>query len=376
LYIRRQVFTMRRKKDRVLRALQIEVTSRCTRSCSVCPRSQLSERWIDGDLTEGLWKLLEPGLDLAEHVHLQGWGEPLLHPKLPTWAARAREAGCTIGITTNGDLLPDALSWLVEGAVDLITISTAGYKGSHSRLRDNSEFIRVIYYAHELIVKLREHGVKAKVKLSYLLTRSNAHELPMAVRAASDAGIDELYVIHLDCRTSAFQFAESAFSGRSLTPGVDAYLKEAEKSARRNRIRFRGPAANGEKVLACALNPMHFAFITWRGLVGPCTYLLLPIEGAIPRWDESGMRHVDPVAWGDLNQEPLSRIMGSDLRTRFVEPFGRRLAAEDRFLKALDLEQSVRALRAIDDAVKERRRALEENPFPGSCTGCPKSLGW
>jgi len=55
---------------RPLRALQIEVTSRCTRRCVTCPRRALSDRWREGDLEQPLWKTLEPDLKLAEHVHL------------------------------------------------------------------------------------------------------------------------------------------------------------------------------------------------------------------------------------------------------------------------------------------------------------------
>ena len=64
---------------RALFAIQVEVTSRCTRSCAVCPRSAFADSWLEGDLSAGLWQRLRPDLRLARHVHLQGWGEPLLH---------------------------------------------------------------------------------------------------------------------------------------------------------------------------------------------------------------------------------------------------------------------------------------------------------
>jgi len=67
---------------RLLQALQVEVTSRCTRRCSVCPRSALAGRWLDGDLSEEHWDSIRSDLSLVEHLHLQGWGEPLLHPRL------------------------------------------------------------------------------------------------------------------------------------------------------------------------------------------------------------------------------------------------------------------------------------------------------
>jgi len=68
-----------RRQQRPLRALQVEITSRCSRACAVCPRSALGDHWREGDLSEGVWNVLEPDLPLATHIHLQGWGEPLLH---------------------------------------------------------------------------------------------------------------------------------------------------------------------------------------------------------------------------------------------------------------------------------------------------------
>ena len=45
--------------QRRLRALQVEVTSRCTRRCSVCPRSVFDERWLEGDLSEEHWRTIK-----------------------------------------------------------------------------------------------------------------------------------------------------------------------------------------------------------------------------------------------------------------------------------------------------------------------------
>ena len=85
----------RKTKNRPFRALQIEVTSRCTRSCSICPRDSLSDTWRDGDLSQDLWDMIAPDLSLAQHVHLQGWGEPLLHDQLERFAPDGAAAGCT-----------------------------------------------------------------------------------------------------------------------------------------------------------------------------------------------------------------------------------------------------------------------------------------
>ena len=43
---------------RPLTALQVEVTSRCTRDCAICARSAFASDWRDGDLADATWDRL------------------------------------------------------------------------------------------------------------------------------------------------------------------------------------------------------------------------------------------------------------------------------------------------------------------------------
>ena len=365
-----------RRKGRLLRALQVEVTSRCTRSCALCPRHDLAHDWRDGDLQEDVWRVIESDLKLAEHVHLQGWGEPLLHPMLPVWAARAREAGCTVGITTNGDLLDMAMDWILEGNIDLVTVSVAGANEMHKSLRGSSNLDKVLGAAGDLADRSRKRHLRMKVKMSFLLTRVNAPDLLEVIESASRAGLDEVFVTHLDCRTSEFLYDQSAFNGDHLLPEIVDVLKAAALIARRAGIRFRGPALWGEEVLACALNPLHFTFISWDGRVGPCVNLLFPLDDSIPRWSEKGEIRIEPVVYGRLGRSTLAAILSSKVRERFVFPFRERLAAEKRFVSAVDFEPSMRALEALEQAEEKREKALHDHPLPDSCSECPKARGW
>lgn len=65
------------------------------------------------------WSRLERDLDLARYVHLQGWEEPLLHPRLPGMVDAVKAAGAAVGLTTNGDLLGPAVEWIVARQVEL-----------------------------------------------------------------------------------------------------------------------------------------------------------------------------------------------------------------------------------------------------------------
>lgn len=363
-------------KRRPLRALQVEVTSRCSRKCLVCPRSALAESWQDRDLDEKLFKVLEPDLVLAEHVHLQGWGEPLLHPALPDFIKAAHSAGCTIGLTSNGDLLADNKDWLVDSELDMITVSIAGDSPTHAELRDGSNLLEVLAAASRLAARSREHRNKLLVQASYLLTSNNAGELPAVVELVARANLHEFFVTHLDCRPSREQWERSAFAGEGLKEGLQAHLEQAEKVARRSGIKYRGPAHTIRQMLTCALDPIRFGFVGSDGRVGPCVNHLLPVQGEIPVFHEGQESSRAPVSYGQLGEARLSELLESEQRQEFIVPFRERVEAERRFFNSLDLQPGSAALKRLDQADQARRATLDANPFPDACLACPKRHGW
>lgn len=351
-------------------ALQVEVSSRCTRACEVCPRSALGPSWLDGDLEHALWERLRGDLRLAEHVHLQGWGEPLLHPGLPGMVDAARGAGCTVGITTNGDLLDGPLAWIAEGHVDLVTLSVAGQESTHARLRDGSRLDEILEAARQL-ARTRTH-----VKLGYLLTRHNAAELPGLVERAAEAGLDGVVVNHLDTTPTPHLLSLAAFTSTGLAEGVGEALDAAGAAARRRRVGLWLPDRSPRAMLACALDPTRTAFVGWDGRIGPCVNLLLPIKGDIPRETHAGRLRVEPESWGSLRDSSLARILECEARRGFLAPLEARLEAERRFASACAVEPGAEALARLEDADQERARALREAPFPPACAGCHAQLGW
>ena len=100
----------RRPPARAFQAFQIEVTTRCVLRCVMCPRVALAQQWREMDLPWETFHRIACAFPLAQHVHLQGWGEPLLHPRLFDMIALAKEAGCRAGLTTNGMRLDQDVS--------------------------------------------------------------------------------------------------------------------------------------------------------------------------------------------------------------------------------------------------------------------------
>jgi len=362
-------------KRRPLTALQVEVTSRCTRSCTICPRSGVDLEWREGDLDDVTWRRLQEDLDLARYVHLQGWGEPLLHPRLPEMVHEVKAAGPKVGLTTNGDLLPAAVDWIVDENVDLVTVSVAGAEVTHATLRDGSG-LGDVWDAIRRLVARRGRRKKPKVQVSYLLTLQGVDELSHVVETAADAGVEELFVVHLDVTPTRELCDRAAFDSSGLRSGVAPAVAAAEQVARSRGIAFRAPPLEAQDLLVCALNPLRFVFVGWDGRVGPCVNLLPPAAGAIPRWTDTGPRRVEPVVYGHLADTGLREILRGQEYRRFTGPFAARFAAEGRFRSEVGTLRGSAARSRLEEADREREEALAAHPFPSECAGCNKARGW
>jgi MoaA/NifB/PqqE/SkfB family radical SAM enzyme len=339
----------------------------------VCPRSALEPAWREGNLDPRVWARLREDLGLAEYVHLQGWGEPLLDQQLPRRVREARDAGCHVGITTNGERLEEAAEWIVSERLDRLTVSVAGCADTHAALREGSPLDQV-WNGVQAIAE-RRRGKRPRILVSYLLTRDNSEELTETVRSAAAAGADELFVTHVDHAPTRRISELAAFNQRGLLPGVAEALKDAADLARSQRVAFRAPATSPEELLVCALDPTRFVFVSWDGRVGPCVNLLLPVAGAIPRWNGETILRVEPVVYGDLSRSSLPEILDGEARRHFTSVFEERLAAEERFRSGIG-GWGKNALERLERADARRSAELAHSPFPAACSGCPKISGW
>ena len=360
---------------RPLTALQVEVTSRCTRQCAICPRTVLAPIWRDGDLGDAGWDRLRNDLNLARLVHLQGWGEPLLHPRLLGMVDDAKAAGCDVSITTNGDLLDDAIDWVVSRRVDMVTVSAAGDAATHADLCSGSP-LEALWETVARLVARRGRRKAPRVKVSYLLTRKSSEQMARVVRAAARAGADEFFVIHLDCTPSLELLRLAAFDASGVDPSAADAIEEARRAARSCKIAFRAPALAEERPLVCSLNPLSFVFVSWDGKVGPCVNLGLPVQGPIPRCVDDGPTDVERFVFGDLAESGLGEILDGERFRSFARSFESRIAAERRFLEEVAGRNILDALQYLDKAERQREKDLAANPFPKACSGCHKAVGW
>ena len=350
----------RQAPARPFEAFQIEVTSRCNLKCVMCPVTVLAERWVQRDLPWDTFERVAQAFDRVQWVYLQGWGEPMLHPRLYDMIARAKRAGCRVGFTTNGTRLTRANGErLLELGLDLMAVSIAGANAAtHEAIRAGSDFGKLIANVKNFIELKRETRSSApKLEIFYLMTPGNLAELPQAVELAAELGADELVATNLDYVINPSLDALRAYSSSPpARAGRDA-LDEAAAAARRAGIAFRPYRLQFREMAVCDLNPLKILYIGSDGSVSPCVYTSVAGPAEMPRVFEGRSLESPVVSFGNVNERPLMEIWENAAYREFRGRFARRVAGAGLAL-----------LGAAGDG------APDEEP-PESCRHCPKLYG-
>ena len=113
-------------EHRPLDCVQVEVTSCCAGRCVYCPHTTQAAVWRSRHMPDAVFAALWPLLRRSGRAHLQGWGEPLLHPRFFDFAALARKAGCQVSSTSCGLCMDaDLAARIVQSGMDMLAFSLA-----------------------------------------------------------------------------------------------------------------------------------------------------------------------------------------------------------------------------------------------------------
>jgi len=318
-----------RARGRPFEAFQIEVTSRCTLRCVMCPRVALADRWPSLDLPWGAFQRIADAFRHTRFVHLQGWGEPLLHPRLFDMIAAAKAAGCQVGFTTNGMLLDrPARERLVSLEVDLVAISIAGAtRRTHEGIRVGSEFATILWNVSRLLaLRNGRRGIGPKVALFFLMTKTNVSELPAAVDMAASLGADELVATNLDYVATPTHEALKVFAFPENGGGCARIVDEARERARRAGLGFRPYPLDPGEVAVCEANPLKMLFVACDGWVSPCNYMGLAGRTEIPRYFAGREIEVPRLRFGNVLDQDLLDIWVSPAYRAFRRQFEARVS--------------------------------------------------
>lgn len=267
-------------ESRPLDVAQIEVTSFCPGGCAYCPHTTMRGQWkvrhISGECFTALWPLLLG----TRRVHLQGWGEPLLHPRFFDMVALARRADCLVSTTTCGlKMDADIAAAMVDCGLDIIAFSLTGARReSNNAARSGVDFDRVLASIETLQKVRREKmGVHLELHFAYLMLAGHEEEVLELPGLMRELGMHAAVVSTLDYLPSP------EWSGAAFLPHEESkiafarqVLDEASAKAASLGLSLYYSLPRPEPMASCLENPARSVYVDAEGNLSPCIYVNLP----------------------------------------------------------------------------------------------------
>jgi MoaA/NifB/PqqE/SkfB family radical SAM enzyme len=147
-----------------------------------------------------LFKSLIDQFGNIEELHLQGLGEPLMHPHFFDMVAYAAQRGIRVSTNTNMTLMTEkrAAECVASGLHTLHASLDGAHASTFEAIRLRASFSKVMRNLRRLVSARRAAASQLPhLRLVAVLMRANVAELPALVRLASDEGFESLSVQQL-----------------------------------------------------------------------------------------------------------------------------------------------------------------------------------
>lgn len=268
--------------SRPLQCVQVEITTFCGGLCTYCPHTTCGGNWPSRHMQAPTFARLWPLLRRSERAHLQGWGEPMLHPRFADFISLALRAGCRASTTSCGLAVtgPDAARRIAGSGLDMLAFSLAGTDEESNSVRRGVPFGRVCAAIELLNDALRRKNQPngMEIHLAYLLLADRmeaARRLPALMRRLD---VPVAVVSTLD------YVALPAHSRLAFAPGERDKIHAArliledvasEAAADGRLVHFSLPVPEPVSP-GCRENVDKCLYVDADGMVSPCVYLNVP----------------------------------------------------------------------------------------------------
>lgn len=311
--------------------VQIEPVGRCNLRCRMCPvqyrapaPSYNSSALIKYD---DYCRLINQFEGMTE-LHLQGMGEPLLHPRFFDMVRFAARRGVRVTTNTNLTALAErqAAECVNSGLHTLHVSIDAASPEPYESIRVKASLDKVLRNLERLSAAKRMFKSDLPhVSLVAVLMRLNLGELPALVRLASVVGAESLSVQNLShdfdepglperYRPMHDFIEEQKLTARDRAQVLDVF-EQARSEAARLGIRLRLPSVEPRErspdifgVNYCDW-PWRGAYVSYDGKAMPCCMVSTP----------------DRIHFGDMSNEGVKAVWSGAA----YEEFRRRLASGD-----------------------------------------------
>lgn len=315
---------------RELECVQVEVTSHCPGHCGYCPHTTDAGDWrsrhMSAEVFAGLWPLLRR----TARVHLQGWGEPLLHPHFFEFAALALRAGCRVSTTTCGLRMDEPLAErLVDSGLDIIAFSLTGTDETSNAARAGVPFSRVAEAVTTLQrVRKTRMGVHLEVHLAYLLLASQMEALVRLPELMDQWDVHGAVISTMDYVADASLTAEAFLphEHNKIAAAREVILGVLSRTDRAVHASLPDPFPAPQ----CRERVQKTVYVSAEGEISPCVYLNVPSGRAARRRIFGRVPGNDPVAVWNMDGFQEFRVrVGTD------EPDGVCLGCPKRFEQSI-----------------------------------------
>jgi radical SAM protein with 4Fe4S-binding SPASM domain len=288
---------------------QIEPVGQCNLRCRMCPIQFREDGTPNGPLAfmplETFRRLIDelPGL---ETLHLQGMGEPLMHPRFFDMVRYAVERGIHVTTNTNLTLLSARRARLCidSGLAELHASLDGASAETYERIRVRARFTRAKRHLEDLLRIRRElHADHPRVRLVVVAMRENLHELPELVELAHAAGVDSVFVQHLCHDYGEASLSEKYLPMRAFVEAqtllseaperVERYFTQARERAQALGVDLRLPrtVVPPPRAGRCTW-PWDGPYISYDGQAMPCCMVGTPDRANLGNIGERGIESV------------------------------------------------------------------------------------
>ncbi len=303
------------------RWIQLEVTSFCNGRCIYCPHRVYATFWKPVHFSLGRFSSLLKDFSSTRMLHLQGWGEPFLHPQFFEFLRIAKEDGLFVGTTTNGTVWKeDTVKRLIEERLDLIAFSLAGVDKKNDEIREGTSFKKVLWCI-ETLKKQKEFNKTSRpyVHIAYMWLRSAMEDLLKLPDYLKSLGVRQIVVHTLTfVPSSKLQSEVIYFEEGALSIAKEAICK-AKELGMEMRVFLPCKDYYAEK---CPEYIEDALFIASSGEVSPCVLLYLPVKGNPAYFFEGESISYSHLSFGNVYEETsLKSIWKKEKFKRFRRDF-------------------------------------------------------
>ena len=267
------------------RFAQIEPVGRCNLACRMCTVHERGDAVAELSL-ERYVQLLD-ALPQLEQLHLQGLGEPMLHPRFFDMVEIAARRGIRVSANSNLTLLTERrAARCISSGLAALSVSLDGASAAvYESIRRRASFAKVLRNLDRLVAaRDAAPSPRLEVRAVMVLMRGNLAELPALLRLLHAHGVPELLVQRLSSDLAQpdaearyipiRRYVESAELREADLPRARGVFEAARAQAEALGMRLHLPRL--DEAPACTPSPTRCGwpweqlYITAAGALLPC----------------------------------------------------------------------------------------------------------